>query len=172
MTRALVTQHQGTSTPRLSCAADAAPHFFAHATRAAPPQLARKPAVDAESVLDALGIAETFELPRLEERCYQVLARELDQVVHSQQFLDMVRASAMSIRDRQATDTIPLIDGLRAAVQAIYGRAYVEDEEAEREQVAEDQVPEDSEFQRRRRLIDATLAKLGLATAIRQPSPR
>lgn len=52
--------------------------------------------------------------------CVQLFARDLDDVIHSSEFMDLVVESAASIEARQETDSIPLLDDIRHHIHRLH----------------------------------------------------
>ncbi|KAK3861251.1 hypothetical protein Pcinc_032762 [Petrolisthes cinctipes] len=78
-----------------------------------------------DNVISILRLARLFQLPRLEDQCVTCMAKNLDQVVETQEFRDLVLDDADEVRGRQETDSVPIIDDLRfhisSAVQTVSG---------------------------------------------------
>lgn len=83
---------------------------------------------------------------RLENHVSECFARELHEVVARPEFHALVAASAATIQERQATDSIPLLDDVRYAIM----RLYTLDKAALEERFA---------------LLDEVLARLDLGVA-------
>jgi hypothetical protein len=60
-------------------------------------------------------------MQRLEDAAVGFLAHNIDRVVDTPEFIDYVRSSAQSIRKRQETDSIPLIDDIRGFIFEEFG---------------------------------------------------
>jgi len=54
-----------------------------------------------------------FDLSRLEAKCTCFMAKNLDKIVNSEEFSSLVLEDAMSVMERQETDSVPLVDDIR-----------------------------------------------------------
>lgn len=54
-----------------------------------------------------------FDLSRLEAKCTFFMAKNLDKIVNSEEFSSLVLEDAMSVMERQETDSVPLVDDIR-----------------------------------------------------------
>ncbi|CAG8443700.1 9698_t:CDS:2 [Ambispora gerdemannii] len=66
-----------------------------------------------DDIYELMRKAIDLKIDRLEQYCCRWFAEHLKDVLHDERFLNLVKESAQSIQNRQATDTIPLIDDLR-----------------------------------------------------------
>jgi hypothetical protein len=76
--------------------------------------------IESTNVLDLYELADFFVLRRLEESCVEVIAMNLERLVSVEQFESLVLVSASAIKNRQETDSIPIIDDIENAITAIY----------------------------------------------------
>ena len=134
---------------------------------------------DAETVLDAIDVALRFQLDRLEDHCTTMMARCLDSLLEEplrQRFADLVTASAWSIQARESTDSIPIVDAIRAALNDTYGRPlHSDDTDPLITELGSEGDPypdvgdagdggSAAELRRRHKIINDLLSGLGLAT--------
>lgn len=56
-----------------------------------------------------------------ESFCVEFIAKHLEKIVQMEEFRKYVEQDAFSIQERQATDSIPLIDEIRTQLHKIYG---------------------------------------------------
>lgn len=75
---------------------------------------------DANDALSALSYASLVSSEKLYDAICRVCAKDLESAVDLQQFRDAVLDSAHSIQERQATDSIPIIDDIRTAIRDLY----------------------------------------------------
>jgi len=78
------------------------------------------PLISTENVFDVFTLGEMFNLPRLEEAAVQYFARHLLEVIELPEFEELIRASAQSIANRHAADSVPLADELFSHLQRQY----------------------------------------------------
>ncbi|XP_078001015.1 ankyrin repeat and BTB/POZ domain-containing protein 1-like [Glandiceps talaboti] len=69
--------------------------------------------LDEYNVVSVLKASRMFELPRLEDQCAEFMAKILDKVVHTEEFADLIREDASSVKEREETDSIMIVDDIR-----------------------------------------------------------
>ena len=76
--------------------------------------------IEVDNVLELYEVAEFFALRRLEEACIEVMAMNLEQLIVQPHFEALVVASANAIKNRQATDSIIMVDEIETALANVY----------------------------------------------------
>lgn len=128
-------------------------------------------------VLDGLEIALRFEIDKLEDHCYDAIAQKIDLFFNEKgrqaeeepcgedpriRFEKMIEENAWTVKNRQAADSIPIIDGVKGALSDIFressGHNDIEGQH-------KPEINQTGEFFRRMQLVDSCLQKLGLTTA-------
>jgi ankyrin repeat/BTB/POZ domain-containing protein 1 len=71
------------------------------------------PYLTENNVIDILAAARLFNVPRLEMQCAQVIAAQLEKIIDNEDLSVIVREEAETIRTREETDSIPLVDDIR-----------------------------------------------------------
>lgn len=79
------------------------------------------PLVTAENVCAVYAAADLHRLDRLLFRCASVMAEEIDALLPRKEFRSLVLASAHSVRNREAVDSIPVIEEITDALAQLYG---------------------------------------------------
>uniref|UniRef100_A0A915JZC4 BTB domain-containing protein n=1 Tax=Romanomermis culicivorax TaxID=13658 RepID=A0A915JZC4_ROMCU len=69
--------------------------------------------LDIFNIWSALKTARLFELPRLEDQCYQFLAENLEKIIDCVEFQDFIREDAKAVQKRQDVDSIDIVDNIR-----------------------------------------------------------
>ncbi|XP_022805114.1 ankyrin repeat and BTB/POZ domain-containing protein 1-like isoform X2 [Stylophora pistillata] len=69
--------------------------------------------LDTENVLTVLRTARLFNLPRLEVDCCEYTSKHLEMFLDNEEFHALILEDASSVRDRQQTDSIPVVDDIR-----------------------------------------------------------
>lgn len=69
--------------------------------------------LDTENVLTVLRTARLFNLPRLEVDCCEYMSKHLEMFLDNKEFHALILEDASSVRDRQQTDSIPVVDDIR-----------------------------------------------------------
>lgn len=69
--------------------------------------------LDPENVFTVLRTARLFDLPRLEVDCCEYIGKNLEKVVDNKEFHSLILEDASSVRGRQETDSIPIVDDIR-----------------------------------------------------------
>eukprot|EP00753_Platysulcus_tardus_P000382 PLAT10394.1.p1 GENE.PLAT10394.1~~PLAT10394.1.p1 ORF type:complete len:552 (+),score=257.98 PLAT10394.1:103-1758(+) len=80
------------------------------------------PFVAVDSVCELYQLAMDFSMRKVELACLQGFADWLDELLDDEAFHQLVRDSAASIVDRQATDSVPLVDEIKAVLRTRYDR--------------------------------------------------
>ncbi|CAG8529288.1 16526_t:CDS:2 [Acaulospora colombiana] len=73
------------------------------------------------NIYTLMRTAIDLNVERLESWCSRWFADHINEVLEERQFLELVKESAESIKHRQETDTIPLIDDIRYWLSKKYG---------------------------------------------------
>ncbi|KAK0155103.1 Ankyrin repeat and BTB/POZ domain-containing protein 1 [Merluccius polli] len=66
-----------------------------------------------DNVLQIWQTAKLFRLSRLEYQCKELMARNIERLVARAEFAEMIQEDARSVKNRQETDSIPLVDDIR-----------------------------------------------------------
>lgn len=82
------------------------------------------PLVDAENVCSIYAAADLHRLDRLLFRCASVMAEEIDTLLPRDEFRSLVLASAHSVHNREAVDSIPVIEEIIDALAQLYGISH------------------------------------------------
>lgn len=69
--------------------------------------------LDVHNVIDVVRISKTFNLPRLESDCCRYMADALDEIIDNPGLAELIQEDAKAIKNRQETDSIPLVDDIR-----------------------------------------------------------
>ncbi|RMX45010.1 hypothetical protein pdam_00022511 [Pocillopora damicornis] len=69
--------------------------------------------LDTENVLTVFRTARLFNLPRLEVDCCEYMSKHLEMFLDNKEFHALILEDASSVRDRQQTDSIPVVDDIR-----------------------------------------------------------
>jgi len=80
--------------------------------------------INTHNIFEMLETSKVFLLSRLEESCLRWMALHLDDVIERDEFAALVKESAESIVDRQATDSVPFVDEIRSYIVQLF---YVEE---------------------------------------------
>ncbi|CAB3983212.1 ankyrin repeat and BTB POZ domain-containing 1 [Paramuricea clavata] len=70
--------------------------------------------LDVSNVLEAVRVSRTFAMPRLESECCRFIAEYMDEMVNDPGLIELIVEDARSIKGRQETDSIPLVDDIRS----------------------------------------------------------
>ena len=76
--------------------------------------------INADTVVELFRLGELMHLQRLSAECARFAARELDGVLASRTFRDLLLESAASIVSRQAEDSVPILDDIRTANRRLF----------------------------------------------------
>lgn len=69
--------------------------------------------IDTGNVVAMYRCSHTFDLVGLENRCTSFMATELENLVEMEDFMDLAMEEANQVRNREETDSIPVIDDIR-----------------------------------------------------------
>ena len=69
--------------------------------------------LDSTNVVDLCRTARLFDIPRLEHACVSFMARNVEDMVSDEKFALLVKEDAENVKNRQATDSIDIIDEMR-----------------------------------------------------------
>ncbi|XP_033922255.1 ankyrin repeat and BTB/POZ domain-containing protein 1 isoform X1 [Melopsittacus undulatus] len=69
--------------------------------------------LDEDNVVSIWRIAKLFQLTRLEDQCTEYMAKIIEKLVESEEFVAAVKENAEAVEERQETDSIPLVDDIR-----------------------------------------------------------
>nr|XP_002119669.3 ankyrin repeat and BTB/POZ domain-containing protein 1 isoform X1 [Ciona intestinalis] len=69
--------------------------------------------LDESNLFPLLEVARNFDLPKLEDMCAMYMAKTLDKMVDNEEFAELVENDAAKIKDREETDSIPIVDDIR-----------------------------------------------------------
>ncbi|XP_023341091.1 ankyrin repeat and BTB/POZ domain-containing protein 1 [Eurytemora carolleeae] len=73
--------------------------------------------IDADTVLPILRSSRLYSLPRLEDACTAYIADNIEQFVGNEDLNELVMEDAKSVKERQETDSIPVIDDIRSHIR-------------------------------------------------------
>jgi ankyrin repeat/BTB/POZ domain-containing protein 1 len=78
--------------------------------------------INMSNLFDLIDIAQLMDLQRLYESIIQFMSLNLNEIFRQQKdaLLEVIRKSASSIAERQETDTIPIVDDIRSALDHFY----------------------------------------------------
>jgi len=74
--------------------------------------------VTSDTVIDILRTARLFNLPRLEDQCTEYLADNIEAMSEDVELHKVIAEDARSVRDRQETDSIQIVDDIRSQIRA------------------------------------------------------
>ncbi|KAK2139707.1 hypothetical protein LSH36_1645g00004 [Paralvinella palmiformis] len=69
--------------------------------------------IDVDNIITILRTARLFDLARLEDQCAEFIASNLERVIDNNEFTTFVREDANAVKERQETDSIPIVDDIR-----------------------------------------------------------
>ena len=67
--------------------------------------------------MDILRTARLFNLPRLEDKCTEFLADNIEAMADDTDLHKIIRQDANEVKDRQETDSIQVIDDIRSHIR-------------------------------------------------------
>ncbi|XP_028398394.1 ankyrin repeat and BTB/POZ domain-containing protein 1-like isoform X2 [Dendronephthya gigantea] len=70
--------------------------------------------LDVSNVVEVVRISRTFSVPRLESECCRFIAEYVDEMKDDPGLIELIVEDAQSIKERQETDSIPLVDDIRS----------------------------------------------------------
>lgn len=79
------------------------------------------PHVSPYTAVPLLGMADAACTPRLGDACAAVVAEQLEELAGDMELAQLVRSSADTVRGRQLTDSIPLLDDIAFHVRRLHG---------------------------------------------------
>merc|ERR1712242_308829 len=71
-----------------------------------------------DTVIDILRTARLFNLARLEDQCTEFLADNIETMADSAELHKMIEQDASTVRDRQETDSIAVVDDIRSHIRS------------------------------------------------------
>jgi len=74
--------------------------------------------VNQDTVMDILRTARLFNLPRLEDKCTEFLADNIEAMADDTDLHKIIRQDANEVKDRQETDSIQVIDDIRSHIRS------------------------------------------------------
>jgi len=74
--------------------------------------------VTPDTVIDILRTARLFNLARLEDQCTEFLADNIETMADSAELHKMIEQDASTVRDRQETDSIAVVDDIRSHIRS------------------------------------------------------
>ncbi|KAK2553954.1 Ankyrin repeat and BTB/POZ domain-containing protein 1 [Acropora cervicornis] len=69
--------------------------------------------LDTENVVTVLKTARLFNLAKLEVDCCEFISKNLEKIIENKEFHSLILEDAASVRERQETDSIPVVDDIR-----------------------------------------------------------
>ncbi|XP_068714440.1 ankyrin repeat and BTB/POZ domain-containing protein 1-like isoform X1 [Montipora foliosa] len=87
--------------------------------------------LDTDNVVTVLRTARLFNLPKLEVDCCEFMSKNLEKIIDNKEFHSLILEDAASVRERQETDSIPVVDDIRFHLMRRVLPYYVSDEEDE-----------------------------------------
>lgn len=69
--------------------------------------------LDPENVLTVLRTSRLFNLPKLETDCCEYISKHLEKLIDNEEFHSLILEDASSVRNREQTDSIPVVDDIR-----------------------------------------------------------
>jgi len=69
--------------------------------------------LDTENVLTVLRTSRLFNLPKLEADCCEYVSKHLEKLIDNEEFHSLILEDVSSVRNRQQTDSIPVVDDIR-----------------------------------------------------------
>ena len=69
--------------------------------------------IEESNVFDLIRMSKIFVSDRLEQACIEYLSAHLEELIHTEEFINLVKESAASIQVRAENDSIPIIDDIR-----------------------------------------------------------
>ncbi|KAK0052425.1 ankyrin repeat and BTB/POZ domain-containing protein 1 [Biomphalaria pfeifferi] len=85
--------------------------------------------VDSSNVVNMIRTSRLFNLSRLESHCAEFIANNLPEVIHQEEFRQLVVEDASNVKEREETDTIDVVDEIRYYISS-FVLTYSEMEEA------------------------------------------
>ncbi|KAK6994346.1 ankyrin repeat and BTB/POZ domain-containing protein 1, partial [Biomphalaria glabrata] len=85
--------------------------------------------VDSSNVANMIRTSRLFNLSRLESHCAEFIANNLPEVIHQEEFRQLVVEDASNVKEREETDTIDIVDEIRYYISS-FVLTYSEMEEA------------------------------------------
>ena len=76
--------------------------------------------LDCENAVQLIRTARLYDLKRLEQRCFEFVADFVEDIVKRGEFLALVEEDAKSVKSRQETDSIDIIDEVRFFITTKY----------------------------------------------------
>merc|ERR1711973_826683 len=74
--------------------------------------------VTEDLVMELLRTARLFNLPRLEDKCTEFLADNIEAMADDTDLHKIIRQDANEVKDRQETDSIQVIDDIRSHIRS------------------------------------------------------
>lgn len=71
-----------------------------------------------ENVINVLRVGRMFNLSKLEDQCAEFMANNLEQLINTPEFSDIIKEDAASIQQRQETDSIMIVDDIRCHISS------------------------------------------------------
>ena len=102
--------------------------------------------LDVENVVDLCLTARLFDIPRLEHVTIEFMAIHIEEMVSESKFRELVTKDAKSVKNRQETDSIDVIDEIRFILKTDL-RTISAIDEANRKLEAIDEMLEDMGFE-------------------------
>mmetsp|Transcript_5107 Transcript_5107/g.7058 ORF Transcript_5107/g.7058 Transcript_5107/m.7058 type:complete len:468 (+) Transcript_5107:136-1539(+) len=118
------------------------------------------PYIDPSNVYDILEMATLFNLARLESCCMEVFAINLEEVQHHEEFKQLIHQSAMSLKVREAFDSIPFLDEIRFHITNVFSGTDEEGTPADEDEPLFQQIHHRN---KRFQILDNLISELGLS---------
>ncbi|XP_046653588.1 ankyrin repeat and BTB/POZ domain-containing protein 1-like isoform X1 [Daphnia pulicaria] len=81
-------------------------------------------AIDSESVISLIKVSRTFNLPRIEVFCNEFIAKNVEEIVDSEHFHQLIIDDAYEVKGRQEMDSIAIIDDVRYHIDLLHQNSH------------------------------------------------
>ena len=85
--------------------------------------------IEEENAVDLLCTARLFNVPRLEHHCIEFLAKNIEEMVTNEKFVQLVKNDAQNVKSRQETDSIDIVDEIRYILRSVNSLASISEAE-------------------------------------------
>ncbi|KAI9555576.1 hypothetical protein GHT06_018091 [Daphnia sinensis] len=76
--------------------------------------------IDTQNVVSLIKMSRIYNLPRIEVFCIEFIAKNLEEIVDSENFHQLILEDAFEVKGRQEMDTITVIDDLRYHIDLLH----------------------------------------------------
>nr|CAH0100088.1 unnamed protein product [Daphnia galeata] len=77
-------------------------------------------AIDSENVISLIKVSRTYNLPRIEVFCNEFIAKNLEEIMNSDTFHQLIIDDAFGVKGRQEMDSIAIIDDVRYHIDLLH----------------------------------------------------